>query len=96
MEWDKSGWNEFHKSWNPPHGEVLLNDLDAPTGIDAKFVSCWKPRWYQTLWYGLRHWLRTKTWPARIWYIPEGIGNKKRFLEIYAEVSKNPERYLRY
>lgn len=91
-------WNDFHKNWNPPGGEVPWVCLEYED--DAKFVkgrSLYSFPWYlrfMDLWYGFRCWLKTDKWPDRILYFPDKF---KRDKELYlAEIAKDPRLHINY
>lgn len=95
-------WNEFHKSWNPPCGNVPFEVFANPYTVDEKFTRDlgfytfpWylKPLW---IWYGLRTLITTGKWPERILYFSkERQKDKELYLEIQAELSNDPDRHLR-
>jgi len=93
-------WNDFHKSWNPPCGDVPLAQLDPPGLIDKKFspTSVYQFPWYlrfQCLWYGFKCWWKTGQWPIRVLYFSKEHGlDKELFPKVLAEVCKNPNAYI--
>jgi hypothetical protein len=70
--------------WNPPHGDVPLDQLGAPDLMEEKHAtgryrdpqyrsspSTYRFPWYLrflNLWYGVKCWARTGEWPIRILY----------------------------
>ena len=96
-----NGWNEFHKSWNPPNGDELWSRVGYPlkdlNGKELKgSTTLYKFPWYLRplgLWYRFKCWRKTGKWPERVLYFSE---EQQRDKEIFLEVHKNLDQYFSY
>src|SRR6266852_766868 len=88
------------RDWDPPHGDMPLEQLASAELMDAKYASSasiYRFPWYlrfMNLWYGFKCWRKNGQWPIRILYFNrEHKLDGELFPKIHAEIEKNPRAF---